>query len=410
MTEIIIKRIIEFNVRDCTLSHRSSFQFASYLVVPLYSRSDNLVATRATRQNIPRTTSSFVLPRHRRPDGYKRARPCEHSAFDRQGKLPRALNTLVVALPLALSHCPKFDDLELRPPLACSLRFLAYCTTRLDLTRPVALSCPKAHRTFWKFLDTRSSGNLENVLEDARDERASMSTSHLSDDILPRSRMNNSSHTSEGFPGTVEKVLEDARDEWASKHAPQFCDDILPRSSKNTLDQSDMVLVDEDRIHEEPLIKLPCQIHWRPCSRRPCSRRPCFRRPCSRRPCSRRRSTSRRPPPAVTPHHLKKSPTTKTTGNIPAVSWEECHLERDQLIDKASSHEAISYPQKQTMTHFWVRNSSALSKHFNDKIFSENDSAPWAALLSDFVKINKTRDVDHIIHVASEDAKIAIFG
>lgn len=368
-----------------------------------------------------------------------------------------------------------------------------------------------------------SSGNLEKVLEDARDEWASMRPSQYSDDILPRSPKNNSTHSSEGLPGTVENVLEDARDDRASKRPPHFCDDFLPRSPKNTLDQSDMVLVEEDRICEEPHLS----IHHAELIEEPATgdgqtavadlsgglRTPSTSSQASFPQQQRGDSTICKhpgrlvgevssgeglvdrqspvnitlhafvgvgtsetpfvetakdssspsqdkpdtPPPSQEQHApadaelpqrstqngatdsapsptpplsfaaaVKNAKTANGKAKVPMVLTRPSREQLLKLLQMADDdtctdeamfeamQEAIPYPQKQAVTHFWVTTGSALSQHSNDKIissiFSENDSAPWAALLSDFVQVNKARGGDLVIHVASEDAKIAMFG
>ncbi|KAG9416788.1 hypothetical protein AC1031_001173 [Aphanomyces cochlioides] len=74
--------------------------------------------------------------------------------------------------------------------------------------------------------------------------------------------------------------------------------------------------------------------------------------------------------------------------------------------------DAIPYPQKTAVTHFWVETGSDLAAQSNDKIissiFSENDSATWSKILPDFVQVNKTRGGDLVIHVATESAKTAM--
>ncbi|CAK4489621.1 unnamed protein product, partial [Aphanomyces euteiches] len=78
----------------------------------------------------------------------------------------------------------------------------------------------------------------------------------------------------------------------------------------------------------------------------------------------------------------------------------------------AAMEDAIPYPQKTAVTHFWVETGSDLAAQSSDKIissiFSENDSTTWSAFLPDFVQVNKARDGDLVIHVASESAKIAM--
>ncbi|KAH9118299.1 hypothetical protein AeMF1_008448, partial [Aphanomyces euteiches] len=78
----------------------------------------------------------------------------------------------------------------------------------------------------------------------------------------------------------------------------------------------------------------------------------------------------------------------------------------------AAMEDAIPYPQKTAVTHFWVETGSDLAAQSNDKIissiFSENDSTTWSAFLPDFIQVNKARDGDLVIHVASESAKIAM--
>ncbi|KAG9398950.1 hypothetical protein AC1031_012272 [Aphanomyces cochlioides] len=74
--------------------------------------------------------------------------------------------------------------------------------------------------------------------------------------------------------------------------------------------------------------------------------------------------------------------------------------------------DAIPYPQKTAVTHFWVETGSDLAAQSNDKIissiFSENDSATWSEILPDFVQVNKARGGDLVIHVATESAKTAM--
>ncbi|CAK4550757.1 unnamed protein product, partial [Aphanomyces euteiches] len=64
----------------------------------------------------------------------------------------------------------------------------------------------------------------------------------------------------------------------------------------------------------------------------------------------------------------------------------------------AAMEDAIPYPQKTAVTHFWVETGSDLAAQSNDKIissiFSENDSTTWSAFLPDFVQVNKARDGD----------------
>ncbi|KAH9119659.1 hypothetical protein LEN26_011508 [Aphanomyces euteiches] len=74
--------------------------------------------------------------------------------------------------------------------------------------------------------------------------------------------------------------------------------------------------------------------------------------------------------------------------------------------------DAIPYPQKTAVAHFWVETGSDLAAQLNDKIissvFSVNDSAIWSAFLPDLVQVNKARDGDLVIHVATESAKTAM--
>ncbi|CAK4901035.1 unnamed protein product, partial [Aphanomyces euteiches] len=64
----------------------------------------------------------------------------------------------------------------------------------------------------------------------------------------------------------------------------------------------------------------------------------------------------------------------------------------------AAMEDAIPYPQKTAVTHFWVETGSDLAAQSSDKIissiFSENDSTTWSAFLPDFVQVNKARDGD----------------
>ena len=294
--------------------------------------------------------------------------------------------------------------------------------------------------------------------------------------------------------GNFENVLEDARDDRASKRPSHLLDDILPRSPRNVLDLSDTVMVDEDHIHEEPHLS---NCHGEPteepatgdgqtavaglsgCLRTPSnssrtssppqesdrsnrsltgtSETP-FAETATDTPSPTQEETNSDTPPLsqerLSPAdtnqpprpsqndatHSAPSPTpplsfaaavknAKTANGKPKVPMVYARPTRDQLLkliqmadDDSCTDEAMleamqevnPYPQKQAVTHFWVTTGSALSQHSNDKIissiFSENDSASWVALLSDFVQVNKARGGDLVIHVASEETKTSMFG
>ncbi|ETV90086.1 hypothetical protein H310_15082, partial [Aphanomyces invadans] len=338
-------------------------------------------------------------------------------------------------------------------------------------------------------------------------------------------------HFSVGLPGTIENVLEDARDERASKRPSQFCDDFLPRSPKNLLDQSAVVMVDEDRIQEEPLLSIhhaeaiegPAtgdgqiavvdlsgglrassissqdafthqDIHHTTNRDQPgrlveedssgeglvhrqslvditlhafvgvgTSEAPSIEAVAKasaptqgETECDSQGSANVQPQTNPTTTSIdsqqQPSPPEDATNNsapptTPYMSFAEAvknakaangkqkvqmvftRPSREQLLkliemaddenctDDAmfeAMQAAIPYKQKQAVAHFWVTTGFALTQHSNDKIissiFSENDSAPWKALLSDFVQVNKARGGDLVIHVASEETKTAMVG